>query len=202
MRVFIAGATGVIGQRLVPLEDPLDPHPVAAMAESMRAIRHLEQAVTAFPGGVVLRYGGFYGPGASETMLDPVRKRQLPVVGRGGGVWSFCHIEDAATATALAVTRGEPGIYNIVDDDPAPVAEWLPFLAGCLGAKPPLRVPAWVGRLLAGEAIVTMMTESRGSSNAKAKRELGWSPRYPSWRDGFPGWVTAPTLGAVHDNAA
>jgi nucleoside-diphosphate-sugar epimerase len=184
-------------------EDPLDPHPPAAMAETLRAIRHVEQTVSGFPGGVVLRYGGFYGPGASESMLGPVRKRQLPVIGGGTGVWSFCHIEDAATATAAAVTRGAPGIYNIVDDDPAPVADWLPFLASCLGAKPPLRVPARLGRLLAGEAVVSMMTEIRGSSNKKAKRELGWSPRYASWRDGFPLWAGAsPALRAVHDNAA
>jgi 2-alkyl-3-oxoalkanoate reductase len=184
-------------------DDPLDPHPPAAMAETLRAIRHVEQTVSGFPGGVVLRYGGFYGPGASESMLGPVRKRQLPVIGGGTGVWSFCHIEDAATATAAAVTRGAPGIYNIVDDDPAPVADWLPFLASCLGAKPPLRVPARLGRLLAGEAVVSMMTEIRGSSNEKAKRELGWSPRYASWRDGFPLWAGAsPALRAVHDNAA
>jgi nucleoside-diphosphate-sugar epimerase len=184
-------------------DDPLDPHPPAAMAETLRAIRHVEQTVSGFPGGVVLRYGGFYGPGASESMLGPVRKRQLPVIGGGTGVWSFCHIEDAATATAAAVTRGAPGIYNIVDDDPAPVADWLPFLASCLGAKPPLRVPARLGRLLAGEAVVSMMTEIRGSSNKKARRELGWSPRYASWRDGFPRWAGAsPALRAVHDNAA
>lgn len=183
-------------------EDPLDPRPPAAMQESARAIRHVEQTVPGFPGGVVLRYGGFYGPGVSENMLGPVRKRQLPVIGGGTGVWSFCHIEDAAAATAAAVTRGA-GIYNIVDDDPAPVADWLPFLASCLGAKPPLRIPAWLGRLLAGEALVAMMTESRGSSNEKAKRELGWSPRYPSWRDGFGGWAGAPpALRAVHDHAA
>lgn len=172
-------------------EDPLDPHPPAAMAESLRAIRHVERAVSGFPGGVVLRYGFFYGPGASENMLGPVRKRQFPVIGGGTGIWSFCHIEDAATATAAAVNRGAPGLYNIVDDDPSPVAEWLPFLASCLGAKPPLRVPAWLGRLLAGDAATTMMTESRGSSNEKAKRELGWSPRYASWRDGFPAWTGA-----------
>jgi 2-alkyl-3-oxoalkanoate reductase len=184
-------------------EDPLDPHPPAAMTESMRAIRHVEEAVTGFPGGVVLRYGGFYGPGASESMLAPVRKRQFPVIGGGAGIWSFSQIEDAATATAAAVTRGAPGIYNIVDDEPAPVSVWVPFLAKCLGAKPPLHVPAWLGRLLAGEAAVMMMTESRGSSNEKAKRELGWSLRYPSWRDGFPAWAGAsPLVRAARDNAA
>ena len=174
-------------------EDPLDPHPPAAMAQALRAIRHVEQAVSGFPGGVVLRYGSLYGSGASGNMLGPVRRRQLPVIGSGAGVWSFCQIEDAATATATAVHQGAPGIYNIVDDDPAPVAEWLPFLAVCLGAKPPLRLPAWLGRLVAGEAVVSMMTEISGSSNAKAKRELGWSPRYPSWRDGFPGWARTGT---------
>jgi nucleoside-diphosphate-sugar epimerase len=163
----------------------------ASMTEAVRAIRHVEQAVSAFPGGIVLRYGNFYGAGASDNLLDPVRKRQLPIVGGGTGVWSFTQVEDAAAATAAAVTRGAPGIYNAVDDDPAPVAQWLPFLASCLGAKPPLHVPAWMGRILAGEAIVSMMTEIRGLSNEQAKRELGWSPRYPSWRDGFPAWAGA-----------
>jgi 2-alkyl-3-oxoalkanoate reductase len=172
-------------------EDPLDPHPPASMAESLRAIRHVEDAASGFPGGLALRYGGLYGPGASGEMLGPVRKRLFPIIGSGAGIWTFSHIEDAAAATAAAVTQGAPGIYNVVDDDPAPVAEWLPFLATCLGAKPPRHVPAWLGRQLAGEAVVTMMTESRGSSNAKAKRELGWMPRYPSWRDGFPGWAAA-----------
>jgi len=185
-------------------DDPLDPNPPAAtMAQSLRAIRHVEQAVSGFPGGVVLRYGSLYGPGASEAMLDVVRKRLMPVIGGGAGVWSFCQAEDAASATAAAVTRGAPGIYNVVDDDPAPVAQWLPFLARCLGAKPPLRVPAWLGRLLAGDAIVAMMTVIRGSSNAKAKRELGWSPRYPSWRDGFPAWAgSSAAPRAVRDSAA
>ena len=188
-------------------EDPLDPSPPAAtMAESLRAIRHVEQAVSGFPGGIVLRYGGLYGPGASEPMLDAVRKRLMPVIGGGAGVWSFCQEEDAASATAAAVTRGAPGTYNVVDDDPAAVAEWLPFLARCLGAKPPLHVPAWLGRLLAGDAIVAMMTVIRGASNAKAKLELGWSPRYPSWRDGFPAWTGTgsrrePAPGAVRDSA-
>jgi nucleoside-diphosphate-sugar epimerase len=184
-------------------DDPLDTRPPSAMTESLRAIRHVEEAVSAFPGGVVLRYGGFYGPGASENMLAPVRKRMLPVIGGGTGIWSFLHADDAAAATAAAVTRGAPGIYNVVDDDPAAVSEWLPFLARCLGAKPPLRVPGWLGRLLGGEAALVMMTEMRGASNAKAKRELGWSPRYPSWRDGFPAWTgKAPALRAVHDDAA
>jgi 2-alkyl-3-oxoalkanoate reductase len=183
-------------------DDPLDPHPPASMTQSMRAIRHVEDAASGFPGGLALRYGGLYGPGASESMLGPVRKRLFPVIGSGAGIWTFCHIEDAATATAAAVTRGAPGIYNVVDDDPAPATEWLPFLATCLGAKPPRHVPAWLGRQLAGDAVVTMMTESRGSSNAKAKRELGWTPRYPSWRDGFPGWAAADAPKGARDHAA
>jgi nucleoside-diphosphate-sugar epimerase len=141
--------------------------------------------------GLVLRYGGFYGPGTSlslepgAAMVEPVRRRQFPLIGDGGGVWSFVHIEDAATATAAAVERGRAGIYQIVDDEPAPVREWLPALTEALGAKPPRRVPRWLGRLLAGEAATVMMTEIRGASNAKAKRELGWTLRYPSWRLGF-----------------
>jgi nucleoside-diphosphate-sugar epimerase len=138
----------------------------------------------------VLRYGSFYGPGASEVLLDVVRKRQAPVIGGGTGIWSFIEITDAAAATLAAVDRGAPGVYNVVDSDPAPVAEWLPYLANILGAKPPLRMPAWLGRLLAGEFVVTQMTSWRGSSNQKAKKELGWEPRYPSWREGFRAWVS------------
>jgi nucleoside-diphosphate-sugar epimerase len=164
-------------------EAPLDPTPVPAMRETHAAIRHLEQAVVA-AGGIALRYGGFYGsPG--DAQLDAVRKRRFPVVGDGGGVWSFVHLDDAAVATALALERGAPGVYNVVDDDPAPVREWLPALAEAIGAKPPRRVPRWLARLLAGEPAVMMMTESRGASNAKAKRELGWTLRHPSWRQGF-----------------
>jgi nucleoside-diphosphate-sugar epimerase len=140
------------------------------------------------PEGIVLRYGMFYGPGA-DAMLDVIRKRRLPVVGGGTGIWSFTEVTDAAAATVAAITRGAPGVYNIVDDDPAPVAQWLPYLAACLSVKRPMRAPAWLGRLLAGELVVSLMTEARGSSNAKAKRELGWAPRYPSWRDGFPVWA-------------
>jgi nucleoside-diphosphate-sugar epimerase len=142
------------------------------------------------PEGIVLRYGSFYGPGASDAMLEVVRKRQLPVVGGGTGVWSFIHIADAASATVAAVGRGAPGLYNVVDSDPATVAEWLPYLSGAAGAKAPLRVPAWAGRLLAGEFIVTWMTSARGSSNAKAVKELGWEPRFASWREGFRDWVS------------
>ncbi len=172
--------------------DPLDPDPLPATRQSMAAIRHVEETVPgAVPEGLVLRYGAFYGPGASEYMLDVVKKRRMPVVGGGTGIWSFTEVTDAAAATAAAVTRGAPGIYNVVDDDPAPVAQWLPYLSECLGVKPPMHAPAWLGKLLAGELVVSLMTEARGASNAKAKRELGWAPRYPSWRDGFPVWVKA-----------
>ena len=169
-------------------EDPLDPAPTPASRQSMAAIRHVEQ-VTTDAAGLVLRYGNLYGPGNAigkgGEMLEMVRARKLPLVGGGTGVWSFVHVEDAASATALAVEQGAPGTYNIVDDDPAPVSEWLPELARIAGAKPPMRVPALVARALIGEHGVSMMTEVRGSSNAKAKRELGWEPRYPSWREGF-----------------
>ena len=154
------------------------------------AIRHVEETVPReVPEGIVLRYGGFYGPGATDVLLDMLRKRQVPVIGGGTGVWSFVEITDAAAATVAAIERGEPGMYNIVDDDPAPVAQWLPYLAEVAGAKPPLRVPAWLGRLLAGEFVVAQMTTSHGFSNQKARKELGWVPRYPSWRDGFRAWV-------------
>jgi len=171
-------------------EDPLDPHPVASTTQGIAAIRHVQETVpAAVPEGLVLRYGVFYGPGASGPMLDIVRKRRMPVVGGGTGVWSFIEASDAAAATVAAVDRGAPGIYNVVDDDPAPVAQWLPYLASCLGVKPPMRAPVWLGRLLGGEQVVSVMTQARGASNEKAKRELGWSPKYPSWRDGFPVWV-------------
>jgi nucleoside-diphosphate-sugar epimerase len=172
-------------------EDPLDPDPPAELRRTLDAIRHLEAAVARAEGieGLVLRYGGFYGPGTSAGvggyMLDDLRRRRLPVVGAGTGVWSFVHIDDAAAATAAAVERGAPGLYQIVDDDPAPVSEWLPALAEAAGARPPRRVPVWAARLLAGEHGVVLMTEVRGADNAKAKRELGWRPAYPSWRQGF-----------------
>ena len=186
-------------------QDPLDPHPLAATRASMAAIRHVEEAVPhAVPEGLVLRYGAFYGPGASDSMLDVVRKRKMPVIGGGTGIWSFTEVTDAAAATAAAVTRGAPGIYNIVDDDPAAVKQWLPYLSACLGVKPPRHAPAWLGRLLAGGLAVSLMTEARGSSNEKAKRELGWAPRYPSWRDGFPVWVEGFKAAGqeTHDRAA
>jgi nucleoside-diphosphate-sugar epimerase len=170
--------------------DPLDPRPIPSTRQSLAALRHLEQAVPAgVPEGIALRYGSFYGPGASEPLLDLVRKRQLPVIGGGSGIWSFIETSDAAAATVAAVEGGAPGVYNIVDSDPAAVAEWLPYLAGIMGAKPPLRVPAWFGRALAGELVVAQMTSVRGSSNEKARKELGWEPRYASWREGFRAWV-------------
>ena len=172
-------------------DDPLDPTPAAEMRESLDAIRHLESAVTGadWTEGIVLRYGGFYGPGTSLApggeQFEMLRKRKYPVVGNGAGVWSFVHIADAAEATVAAVEHGKRGVYNVVDDEPAPVAEWLPALAQAIGAPKPWQVPAFVGRLVAGEPGIVMMTEMRGASNAKAKRDLGWKPRHPSWRQGF-----------------
>jgi nucleoside-diphosphate-sugar epimerase len=176
-----------------PVQTEADPPDPDTRQPGLEAILHLEQAVTTIEWGegLVLRYGGFYGPGTSTSLAPDavmtalIRKRRFPIVGDGGGVWSHVHIEDAAAATAIAVERGEPGIYNVVDDEPAPVREWLPVLASALGAKPPRRIPRWLGRLAAGEAATLMMTEARGASNAKAKRELGWQPRYASWRQGF-----------------
>jgi len=167
-------------------EDPPDPNPPAGMREGFAALGYLERVVTSAPlAGIALRYGGLYGPGASDVMVRMVRRRQVPIIGSGAGVWSFLHVADAAAATAAAVTHGAPGIYNITDDEPATVTEWLPVLARCAGAKPPLRLPGWLGRIAAGDAAVTVMTQARGSSNAKAKRELGWTPIWPTWRDGF-----------------
>jgi nucleoside-diphosphate-sugar epimerase len=174
-------------------EDALDPDPPKTIRETLAAIRYLEGAVVGAEPieGIALRYGGFYGPGTSLG-LDPVgeqveavQRRRFPIVGSGEGMLSFIHIEDAAMATIAALESGRRGVYNVVDDEPAPARERLPALAEAVGAKPPRRVPRWVGRLLAGEALTTMMTEARGASNAKAKRELGWQPRYASWRQGF-----------------
>jgi nucleoside-diphosphate-sugar epimerase len=159
-------------------EDPLE------VLDGTKAINHLEDVV-ARAGGAVLRYGGFYGPGAHDDQIRLVRKRLLPLVGGGTGYVSWVHVDDAANATVLAVEQKATGVFNIVDDEPAPVSEWLPYLAECVGAKPPRRVPVWLARLLAGEMAVGVMTEGRGFSNAKAKRELGWELRYPSWRQGF-----------------
>jgi nucleoside-diphosphate-sugar epimerase len=172
-------------------DDPLDPSPAREMRESMQAIRHLEEAVLSadWTTGIVLRYGAFYGPGTGMSpggeQFEMIRKRKFPVIGDGAGVWSFIHIADAAEATMAAIERGQRGVYNVVDDDPAPVAEWVPALSQTLGSKPPMRVPWFIGRLFAGEAGVVMTSEVRGASNAKAKRELGWQPAHPSWRQGF-----------------
>ena len=157
--------------------------PLEEVAEA-KAIDHLEEVVVR-AGGAVLRYGGFYGPGANEDQVKLVRKRMFPLIGGGTGYFSWVHVDDAASATILAVEQKAKGVFNIVDDEPAPVSEWLPYLAECAGARPPWRVPAWLARLLAGEMVVGMMTEGRGFSNAKARRELGWDPRFPSWRQGF-----------------
>jgi nucleoside-diphosphate-sugar epimerase len=179
------------GARLKTEEDPLDWRPIRSAARAMAAIRYVDRTVPLeAPEGIVLRYGGFYGPGTGDFVVEMARKRRLPVIGGGTGVWSFIEITDAAAATLAAVDHGAPGVYNVVDDDPAPVAEWLPYLAKVVGAKPPLRVPAWLGRLLAGEFVVGQMTSSRGSSNEKARKELGWEPRYASWREGFRAWIS------------
>jgi nucleoside-diphosphate-sugar epimerase len=165
-------------------EDPLDPYTGSAGETGMAAIRHLEEAVLR-AGGAALRYGSLYGPGATEDMAELVRKRMLPLVGRGQGYTSWVHLDDAASATVLAVEQRVQGVFNVVDDEPAPANQWLPHLAACAGAKPPMRVPAWLARIVAGQVPVAMMTQGRGFSNAKAKRELGWELRYPSWRQGF-----------------
>ena len=170
-------------------EDPLDLHegtPQHAVAE---AIRHLESAVLA-AGGAVLRYGALYGPGATDEQVDLVRRRRFPLVGRGTGYSSWVHLDDAAGATVLAVERRATGVFDIVDDEPAPASEWLPHLAAVVGARPPMRVPVWLARMVAGETAVIMMTQGRGFANAKAKRELGWELRYPSWRQGFAEGLT------------
>ena len=188
---FCGWTYGRGGEAVKTEADRLDPDPPEELRHTLQAIQHLEDAVTssANPEGIVLRYGSFYGPDTgmlSRAMIDQLRGRRVPLIGGGGGRWSFIHVEDAAAATVAAVERGKPGeIYNIVDDEPAEVSEWLPALAALLGAKPPIRVPAWLGRLFAGEHLVSMMTEVRGGSNAKARRELGWRPAHPSWREGF-----------------
>ena len=194
-RVIAQSYTGWPNERsggLVKTEDdPLDSRVVPAAARTLAAIRYVDETVPLkAPEGIVLRYGSFYGPGASQILLDFLRRRQLPVIGGGTGIWSFIEITDAAAATIAAVDHGAPGVYNIVDSDPAPAAEWLPYLASVAGAKPPLRVPAWLGRLLAGQFVVTQMTSARGSSNDKARKILGWEPRYASWREGFRDWVS------------
>lgn len=180
--------------------DPLDANPPREFRNTLDAIRHLEGSVAgaADMEGLVLRYGAFYGPCSGlfdVPMVDQLRRRRVPMLGDGGGWWSFVHLDDAAAATALAIAGGAPGIYNIVDDKPAPVSEWLPALAAMLGAKPPLRIPRWLARIAVGEHMVAMMTENRAGSNIKARRELGWSPKHPSWRTGFAE-VIASTNGA------
>ncbi len=175
---------------------PLDPSPPESAAQTMAAIRHLEDTVVSAKPieGIALRYGGFYGPGTSlfedGEHVEAIRKRKFPVVGSGAGMWSFVHIDDVASATLAAIERGRRGVYNIVDDEPAATTEWLPYLAKVLGAKPPRHVPEWLGRLVAGEQLVSMMTEGRGASNAKAKRELSWNLIYPTWREGFVNGLT------------
>jgi nucleoside-diphosphate-sugar epimerase len=174
-------------------DDPLDTAPPAQVRTTLDAIKYLERAVTEadWTEGIALRYGGFYGPGTSIGLDPPgeqvemVRARKFPLAGKGTGLWSFIHIEDAAAATVEAIEHGRRGIYNVVDDDPAPISDWLPELAKAVGAKPPRRVPLWLARLAGGDVATIMMTELRGASNTKAKRELGWQPRYPSWREGF-----------------
>jgi 2-alkyl-3-oxoalkanoate reductase len=169
--------------------DPLDPSPPANGQQSFAAMAYLDRTVTE-AGGIALRYGLFYGA-ANDGLIEPVRKRQYPIIGDGGGITSWIHLEDAAAATVLALEQDGPAIYNIVDDEPAPVRDWLPVFAQALGAKPPRRFPTWLARLFAGETAVVMGTDARGASNAKAKRELGWTPRYPSWRKGFPAVYSA-----------
>jgi nucleoside-diphosphate-sugar epimerase len=180
-----------VGSAVKDEEAPLDPSPLPSAAQTMAAIRHVEETVVAAEPieGIALRYGGFYGPGTSlfegGEYLEAIRKRRFPVVGSGAGMASFVHIDDVATATLAAIERGRRGLYNIVDDEPAATTEWLPYLAEVIGAKPPRHVPEWLGRLVAGEQLVSMVTEARGASNAKAKRELGWRLNYPTWREGF-----------------
>jgi 2-alkyl-3-oxoalkanoate reductase len=176
--------------------DGLDPHPAAAQRKSLAAIEYLERALLDCQGveTVALRYGFLYGPGSSDVIVGPVRKRQIPLVRNANGIWSWTHVDDAASAAVAALDRGDHAVYNIVDEDPAPVAQWLPYLAEVIGAKPPRRLPVWLVRLVGGEVIVRWLTEIRGSSNAKAKAELGWHPRWRSWRDGFAHALTADAM--------
>ncbi len=203
VRRFVAQSVAVFGRYareggpVKTEDDPLDPSPPAHFRKSAVAMAYLEQAVTDF-GGIALRYGAFYGA-ANDGTIEPVRKRQFPIVGDGGGVWSWIHLDDAASATVLALDHDGPAIFNVVDDDPAPVREWLPVLADALGAKPPRHVPTWLARLLAGEVVTMMSTRARGASNVKAKRELGWTLRFPTWRTGFPAVYSA--IGAADRTA-
>ena len=193
---------GCTGDGLKTERDPLDPHPLPQQKQSLDAIRYLENAVlnAGTMTGIALRFGSLYGPGTNlgfhGEFSDVVRSRKLPIIGSGAGVWSFLHIDDAASATIAAIEHGTTGVYNVCDDDPAPESEWLPELAKALGAKPPMHVPRWLGRIAAGDVIVSMMTQMRGMSNAKAKRELDWRPRYASWRQGFWRGLGAPADAA------
>jgi 2-alkyl-3-oxoalkanoate reductase len=209
VRRFVAQSYGAWpyarqGSAVKTEDDPLDQNPPAALRETLAAIRHLEAAVlgAGWVESLILRYAAFYGPGTSlgegGTVLDDIRHRRYAIVGDGRGVWSFIHIDDAASATLAAVERGAPGIYNIADDDPAPVSEWLPALAAAIGASPPRHLPKFIARLAVGEHGVVMMTEIRGQSNAKAKRELAWQPKWPSWREGFRNGLSdrVPSLAA------
>lgn len=195
-RVIAQSYTGWTNERSGGLvkteEDPFDPRVLPTAVRTLAAIKHVDDTVPRqVPEGIVLRYGNFYGPGASQILLDMLRKRMLPVIGSGAGIWSFIEVTDAAAAAIAALERGAPGVYNVVDSDPAPVSDWLPYLASVAGAKPPMRVPTWLGRLLAGQFVVDQMTIARGSSNDKARKDLGWEPRYASWREGFRDWVAA-----------
>jgi nucleoside-diphosphate-sugar epimerase len=175
--------------------DGFDAEPLEMQRQSLEAMRHLEGAVEAAPlDGIVLRYGNLYGPGASDALVELVRKRRFPVIGDGSGVWSWLHLDDAAGATVAALERGAPGVYNVADDDPARVSEWLPYLAEAVGARPPMHVPVWLARLMAGAVPVRWMTEARGASNDKAKRELAWQPTWASWREGFSGGLSRSKL--------
>jgi nucleoside-diphosphate-sugar epimerase len=191
VRRFVAqsytGWTNARDGGLVKTEaDPFDPKPAPVQRETLAAIRFVEEAVTSAPlDGIVLRYGNLYGPGASEAMVEIVRGRKMPIVGNGAGVWSWLHVDDGAAATVAAVEGTQCGIFNIADDEPAAVSEWLPFLAEAVGARRPMRVPAWLAKFAIGDAGVLLMTVGRGSSNEKAKRELGWRPVWSSWREGF-----------------
>jgi nucleoside-diphosphate-sugar epimerase len=196
-----AGVRRVVAQSFAPYQyarvggwiktedDPVDPTPPPNTGETYAAMQYLERAVTGF-GGIGLRYGLFYGA-ANDGLIEPVRKRRFPIVGEGSGIIPWIHLDDAASATVLALEHDGPAIYNIVDDDPAPAREWLPALAEALHAPPPRRVPTWLARLFAGPAMTVLATEARGASNAKAKRELGWAPLYASWRTGFPAAYSA-----------
>jgi nucleoside-diphosphate-sugar epimerase len=182
-----------VGGRVKSESDPLDPNPPARQARTLAAIRYLEAAVrSARVEGVMLRYGSLYGPGASEPLVELVRRRKVPLVGGATGVWSWIHVDDAAAATVTAAEGAAPGTYAIVDDEPAAVAEWLPRLAECVGAKPPRHAPVWIARLAIGDVGISMMTQIRGASNAKARRELGWAPGWKSWRDGFRDGLVLP----------